>query len=386
MGNNCGGGNKGGEELDKDALANAKRVEEELLRERFAELFNFKILLLGAGESGKSTVVKQLRLIHNKKPNKQELVTIGDSLHQNVIDCTKALLYACKKFKYEVIEEKHKNTAKFIMEFDEGNRISPDQGDEILELFHYEPMQNAYGRRAEFWLLDSCSYYIKNLERFCEVGFTPTEEDQVMARIRTTGIVVSMLEQKVKSTTPDSPKVLKFQIVDVGGQRNERKKWIHCFDDVKAILFIENLAGYNQVLFEDAQKNRMYESLELFADITHRHVFQSTPFFLFLNKKDLFESMISDVGLDSCFPEFQGGQDLTRSLQYVEYKFREQLPIARRKELMVQVVTGVWKRDIKCAFEEVKKSLIESNKKVIEEEKNKIKKEEKKLKKGSLFG
>ena len=37
------------------------------------------------------------------------------------------------------------------------------------------------------------------------------------------------------------------QIVDVGGQRNERRKWIHCFDDVKAIIFTVSLAGYNQV-------------------------------------------------------------------------------------------------------------------------------------------
>jgi len=40
----------------------------------------------------------------------------------------------------------------------------------------------------------------------------------------------------------------------VGGQRSERKKWIKCFDDVKAVLFIVNLGGYNSVLFEDMEK------------------------------------------------------------------------------------------------------------------------------------
>jgi hypothetical protein len=48
-------------------------------------------------------------------------------------------------------------------------------------------------------------------------------------------------------------------VVDVGGQRSERKKWIHCFDDVKAIVFVVSLAGYNQVLFEDEEMNRMHE-------------------------------------------------------------------------------------------------------------------------------
>jgi len=43
---------------------------------------------------------------------------------------------------------------------------------------------------------------------------------------------------------------------------------MHCFDDVRAILFIVNLAGYDQVLFEDTAKNRMLEELELFEQVS----------------------------------------------------------------------------------------------------------------------
>ncbi len=43
------------------------------------------------------------------------------------------------------------------------------------------------------------------------------------------------------------------RVVDVGGQRSERRKWISCFDDVRAVLFVCALSGYDMTLFEDGK-------------------------------------------------------------------------------------------------------------------------------------
>ena len=48
-----------------------------------------------------------------------------------------------------------------------------------------------------------------------------------------------------------------FEMYDVGGQRNERKKWIHCFEGVTAVIFVAAISEYDQKLFEDASTNRM---------------------------------------------------------------------------------------------------------------------------------
>ncbi len=135
-----------------------------------------------------------------------------------------------------------------------------------------------------------------------------------MTRVRTTGMVMTDIKEAPFT----------YQIVDVGGQRSERRKWIHCFDNVRAIVFLEGLSGYNQVLFEDTQMNRMKESMCLFMEVVKNPAFRTTPIFIFLNKKDLFEEMIKAHPLNKCFAEYDGpvGEALP-ALSFIEKKYRD---------------------------------------------------------------
>ena len=58
-----------------------------------------------------------------------------------------------------------------------------------------------------------------------------------------------------------------LSMFDVGGQRDERRKWIQCFSDVTAIIFVTAMSGYNLTLREDATQNRLRESLDLFKNL-----------------------------------------------------------------------------------------------------------------------
>jgi hypothetical protein len=80
--------------------------------------------------------------------------------------------------------------------------------------------------------------------------------------------------------------------IDVGGQRNERRKWIHCFEDVLILIFLTAISEYDQVLAEDDETNRMKESLNLFQTILNYHWFLQTNVVLFLNKKDLLKVVL----------------------------------------------------------------------------------------------
>ena len=182
-----------------------------------------------------------------------------------------------------------------------------------------------------------------------------------MTRVRTTGMV----------TTDITEGIYTYQIVDVGGQRSERRKWIHCFDNVRTIIFLEGLSGYNQVMFEDAKTNRMQESMRLFAEVVKNPAFRKTPIFIFLNKKDLFEDMIIKHPLSKCFPDYDGpvGQGLP-ALKYIERAYRDiyesfhNAATVKKGQykpggVYVQIIAARLRMDMKLAFGEVKNTLKE---------------------------
>lgn len=119
----------------------------------------------------------------------------------------------------------------------------------------------------------------------------------------------------------------------MGGQRSERRKWIHCFENVTSIMFLVALSEYDQVLVESDNEvrpplralpapwppgggasiltpsfpqNRMEESKALFRTIITYPWFQNSSVILFLNKKDLLEDKILHSHLVDYFPEFDG--------------------------------------------------------------------------------
>jgi GTPase SAR1 family protein len=129
--------------------------------------------------------------------------------------------------------------------------------------------------------------YIEAVDRLAESGYVPTVDDVLRSRAKTTGIIET--EFVVDGVM--------FKMVDVGGQRSERKKWMHCFTDVTAVIFCVALSEYDLKLYEDNETNRMHESLKLFKEITNSKWFAETSTILFLNKSDLFREKIRKVSL-----------------------------------------------------------------------------------------
>ena len=113
-------------------------------------------------------------------------------------------------------------------------------------------------------------------------------------------------------------------LVDVGGQRGERRKWIHCFEDVTSIIFIASLADYNLILVEDQSENRLKESIALFKTILETELIKQRSIILFLNKRDIFEEKIRHFDLKDNFEDYEGKvRDKDEAKDFILNKFLE---------------------------------------------------------------
>ncbi|NWJ05347.1 GNAT3 protein, partial [Crypturellus undulatus] len=143
------------------------------------------------------------------------------------------------------------------------------------------------------------------------------------------------------------------RMFDVGGQRSERKKWIHCFEGVTCIIFCAALSAYDMVLVEDKEVNRMHESLQLFNSICNHKCFATTSIVLFLNKKDLFQEKITKVHLNICFPEYSGLNTFEDAGNYIKKQFLDLNIRKEDKEIYSHLTCATDTQNVRFVFDAV---------------------------------
>jgi len=309
MGNTCiradsnGEGGKTNKEISRMLHDERKKQDNEV-----------KLLLLGAGESGKSTIAKQMKIIHKEGFDEEERLSYKSVIFNNTFGAMKTMIQACAELNINIKSKANRKIATKFVDEESGyfhGDITPTIADDIKALWSDSGIQKVFKRSAEYQLTDSAQYYIEAVDRLASDNYIPTEQDVLRARAKTTGIIET--EFTVEKT--------KFRMVDVGGQRSERKKWMHCFADVTSVIFCVALSEYDLKLYEDNETNRMHESLRLFKEICNSKWFVDTSMILFLNKKDLFEEKIARVPLTACFPEYDGPNTFEDAAVYVQNKF-----------------------------------------------------------------
>lgn len=303
--------------------------------------------MLGAGEGGKSTIFFELGRQHGRNVNGKSPEEVAH--FWGSFNCMYALAdLACESYDQSVtyrsstiydVEDGNKETREMLKECVRNKNLEvppfvPNIGPEFdaLVAFWQDPgIQRLYADRHKIpmgHLRDRVDYCLNRMENYAGDSehqhklksgrMTPYEIS--LSTCRTTGIVENRLP-----ISPDKFPALasyasdaKYSLYDVGGQRNERKKWIHCFEHVAAIVFVISLTEYQYTLFEDFGTNRLAESCKLSDEITNSRWFVGRPIFIVLNKYDQFCELLPTVPFSSKIKDYHGSEDPASVIKWIQ--------------------------------------------------------------------
>ena len=238
--------------------------------------------------TGKSTIFKNMKILYKGGYSDQERAEFTLILYSNALMTIRTLLTQRRAMEIPWGSPDNEAVGAAIEGLPVQTRLTAPVAAQIQLLWKDDSIQATYVRRAQFQLVDSAKYLLENVHRFAAPGFVPTEQDILRSRVKTSGIIETEFDIDKSH----------FRMVDVGGQRTERRKWcarvgmharpfddetacdaspsicrIHAFDNATAVIFVVSLAEYDQVLLEDASVNRMHESLSLFEEIANSRWF-----------------------------------------------------------------------------------------------------------------
>ncbi|CAI2306506.1 unnamed protein product [Caenorhabditis sp. 36 PRJEB53466] len=353
------------------AKKESQDIEKQLAEEKKSFGSNIKILILGGPSSGKSTIFKQMQIIHvNGFKQQKELLQYRELIDSNIRDAYLQLIAGSHLVGVPLQEIEH-----LLFKIDDiygpvsnefSVRTTPELVEPLTRFWRSEQVQEVYKRRYEFELMDSAKYFLDNLERIANLDYLPNEEDIVHSRKATVSINSIIFTYTNVS----------LHMVDVGGQRSERKKWLHLFDDARVVLFVIDLTGYAKrseesrmemtrfpLLFRSFNLDAydMKVALKIFNEVAMAKPLAHAVFLLFFNKVDLFKELLTHVKLRDCFTKFEGENTFDETKNFICDKFvRAARP---KKSVFPHFTTATSTENIKLVFRACMESVFKANSK-----------------------
>ncbi|TAQ87578.1 hypothetical protein B7494_g4087 [Chlorociboria aeruginascens] len=331
----------------------SKRIDQMLVKSEIERNKSVKMLLLGAGESGKTTMLKQLRVQYGSGIDHTERENWRAIIRDNIIDISRTVLVVMKE---EGFRLKNKANMIYFHWFQEDFSKDMEETDTLIELlrgikilWNDQGLQKAVQKGHIYTLHDNTTYFLDNIDRIFAKDYLPTDEDILNARFRTTGITESLFHLAKRNCS----------IFDVGGQRSERRNWIHCFEQMNMLIFFVSMSGINACLVEDKDGNQMQEALMLWQSVVNSKWFEKSTILLVLNKMDAFVQQISSekVSMRDYFPEYSGeNRNVEDAKEFIE-KFKGMSK--RPKEVHVQCTSLIHKEQASITIEYMEQLVVD---------------------------
>ncbi|KAJ3443171.1 guanine nucleotide-binding protein g(o) subunit alpha [Anaeramoeba flamelloides] len=331
----------------KDKKKN-KIIDQQIEKEKNQQENKIQILVAGTGDSGKSTFVKQMKILYKGGFSKTEKKLYRDIIRENLKINMKRLIRASEELNLNLQKINLPLVDRFfeILQEKSDEIITEEMKDILVSLWKDPTLKETYNSRSLFQIPDSTNFYMDKVQQICKINYSPTKEDILGSRIPTTGVKEVILDVNEQ----------KWVIIDVGGQRSERRKWIHQFDSINLMIFVIAMSEYDQKLFEEQNIYRMAETLKFFKKLVNDKLFKHADLIILLNKIDLFEEKIQKVDLNVCFEDYQGGLDKEAAIEFIKDKFTSTIQ-NKNRNIWTHFSCATNTEMIENIFEEIKKNV-----------------------------
>jgi guanine nucleotide-binding protein G(i) subunit alpha len=346
-----------GSRLLSGFVANNEQKEEVPVQE-------YKILLLGTGESGKSTIQKQF--CRRFEPDGIPEITLkhfSETIVSNVIDALGIACYRMNKTGIKYTSGEIADIADHMIALSKSDislkvnimdRYDEELYNKICTLWKDPVIQKVVREQVLVThVSDSILYFLENLGQIRPPFELPTNTQIIHACKKTTGIVQTTI----------SLENIKFIIIDTGGQRNERRKWKSMYTKADMVIFVVALSDYDQQLYEDSSINRLQDALDAFKNVVNIPELRDCPFFLIFNKVNSFKYRIEELmhDLHLCFPEYNQGRDYKAAMKFIENQFT-QLFSQRggSQNIFIEYVNAINNDELDPVLDKIKNIALES--------------------------
>lgn len=335
-------------EISKQIDRDLKTAKKKLKSEK-------KLLLLGTGEAGKTTFIKQMRIIHGKGYSDSDKLDFKSLVYQNVYSAISTLGDAMDKLELFYSDPLEVNLLEELMEVincvDQIESIPEHHIAAIKKFWADAGVQECYRARNKFQLNDSAHYFLGDIDRIATPNYIPEIDDILRTRKATTGI----------QEYPFQIDNIIFRMVDVGGQKSERRKWIHCFEGVDAVMYLTAISEYDQFLAEDDETNRLEESLNLFNTIIQYPWFVNSPIIVFMNKIDLLEEKIEHSDINDTWPDYTGPTKNFVSARDFIFGMFQMIWLEYRENMYHHFTQATDTKNVRVVFDVVKNDVLLRN-------------------------
>uniref|UniRef100_A0A8C1BSM7 Guanine nucleotide-binding protein G(s) subunit alpha n=1 Tax=Cyprinus carpio carpio TaxID=630221 RepID=A0A8C1BSM7_CYPCA len=268
-----------------------KKIEKQLQKDKQIYRATHRLLLLGAGESGKSTIVKQMRILHvngfNAEEKKQKIQDIKNNIKEAIETIVTAMSVLVPPVQLACPANKFRIDYILNLANQKDFEFTPEFYEHTKTLWQDEGVRSCFERSNEYQLIDCAQYFLDRIDTVKQSDYTPTDQDLLRCRVLTSGIFET-----------------RFQVDKVNFQFTVLQEK---FAYVTAIIFVVASSSYNMVLREDNQTNRLQEALNLFKNIWNNRWLRTISVILFLNKQDLLAEKVlaGKSKIEDYFPEFK---------------------------------------------------------------------------------